>query len=334
MTFATAVNPGWSAPDQYVTVVDDAVVTPFAARKVEGVRERFVTGAVHRPDGSLLTESQRVGGHAGDLVVAEDPETIDPAPEETIEGRWLYGGNLMGQFGHFICETVTNLWPEPDDVDGILFHSFIFGRTVSPWMDELVQMAGWGGRQLRVIGDQARVERLVLPTRPFTINVGAAPEAVAVWERMSPARPVTAAPVYLSRSRLRDDPRRTPRDEELDARFADLGFQVVHPQELGVREQVHVAQTAPVIAAGSGSALHLSAFASPGARIIEIGDARSHSRPLVNQVVIDAARGNETAFVPFLSRDGARDVEQTMAEVGRLLGRPRRRRGRPRRGQS
>jgi len=58
----------------------------------------------------------------------------------------------------------------------------------------------------------------------------------------------------------------------------------------------------------SGSALHLSAFAHPGTRVIEICDSRAGVRPLPNQRVIDAACGHLASVVPFTAIDGAVDL--------------------------
>ena len=47
--------------------------------------------------------------------------------------------------------------------------------------------------------------------------------------------------MYLSRTRLEDDPRRSTGDDELDGRLRELGFAVVHPQELPIGDQLAAA---------------------------------------------------------------------------------------------
>lgn len=42
----------------------------------------------------------------------------------------------------------------------------------------------------------------------------------------------------------------------------------------------------------------MSAFAPDGAKVLEVGDQRSHSAPVKMQVVVDAACGHDRAFVP------------------------------------
>ena len=54
----------------------------------------------------------------------------------------------------------------------------------------------------------------------------------------------------------------------------------------------------------SGSALHLSAFANPGTRVLVVGDRRNSTKPAPSQRMIDRACGHRTAFVG--NNDGAR----------------------------
>ncbi|WP_349829297.1 glycosyltransferase family 61 protein [Brevibacterium litoralis] len=287
---------------------------------VQGKRHR-IRGAVYNPDGALRPISQRLGGKGGDLVLTDDPGKVDTekVTAERLPGTWLYGGHWMPHFGHFITETVTNLWPEPIPVDGLVFHRFVGPQRVSAWQREFIRRAGWGAARIEIVDDWRTVDHLIIPSRPVVLNAVVGPEAVDTWNRMMPGRHVHGRPVYLSRSRLEEDSRRTSTDHLLDEEMEARGFDVVHPQELDVTTQMAVAAQAPLLVGLAGSALHLSAFAHPGARTIEIGDRRSPRTPIRMQRAIDAAFSRETAFVPLrLDRDD-RDVSWTMARIDELL---------------
>ena len=77
------------------------------------------------------------------------------------------------------------------------------------------------------------------------------------------------------------------------------GFDVVHPENLPIAEQIRLASGAAVIGGNSGSALHLSAFAPPGRRVIEVGDSRAPHRPVVMQTIIDSVRQHPQAHIPY-----------------------------------
>lgn len=286
---------------------------------------RYVTGAVY-VDGDLVAASLRQSGHRGDLVRTVDPPRVDPPrSSDRLRGTWLYGGHWIGQFGHFLTETLTTLWPRPGRIAGIVFHRFIFPTSVEPWQRDLLSLAGWpADLAVEVVHRPTRVDRLVVPSRPLVLNQCSGPEAAEVWARVASGVRPLGRPVFLSRSGLTEDPRRLPGDEELDGLMADLGLEIVRPETLSLADQVAAVAQAPVVVAVSGSHLHLTAFADASTRVVEIGDLRTRAAPVPNQRVIDAARGHTTAFVPLVTANApgepvARDARATAAAVAALL---------------
>lgn len=316
MQWDYAEPPDPPPPSATLRTFRHAVLSSWSSVRIDGGPRRYSRGAVYT-DGALVHESLRAGGYDGDHVVPGDPLRCDEPATDRLDGRWLYGGHWMGRFGHFITETLTSLWPLGQDVDGLVFHRFIFPGTTLPYQVELVRRSGWDV-PIRVIAHPTEVEELVVPARPYHPGRRTGLESVAVWERAA-ATPPPGPPVFLSRTRLENDRRRSDGDDLIDGFMERLGFRVLHPQELPIAEQLRAAAAAPILAGVSGSALHLSAFAPPSTRVLEIGDIRTRARPLGNQRVIDSARGRLTAFVPHLGRGNVRDVSATMSAVTALL---------------
>lgn len=308
--------PPTLAPSVAYTTITQAVLTTFQVGKVDE-RRRSASGAVY-DGGKLVHASQRTGGKGGDLVSVADPESISGvAGFNRLTGRWLYGGNWMSQFGHFITESLTTLWPRLN-VDGIICHPFIFGTSIHPWQMTLVRRLGFSGPVL-LARQGCVVDELVVPQRPFTLNESTAPESVNVWNRVaSPGSHENK--VFLSRSRLEKDPRHVPGDERLDDIMAANGFQVLHPQEMSVEDQLDSVAGASILAGVSGSALHLSAFAHSHCKVLEFGDARSARSALRNQRVIDDAIGRQSGFIPFLGDAEGRSLTQTSVLLDSLMG--------------
>ncbi len=324
--------PAEEAAQDRLRTVDGGQVTPFERGEVRTIhqRQRWIRGAVHDADGTLLPGSQRIWGGEPGSPVAVDPAILgDPAPApKQLDGTWLYGGHWMVHFGHFLVETLTGLWPdtagEIDTPDGLLFHRTYLGADPEtrkgvlltpeprPWQAELLELAGFGGLPIRVVQSRpVTADRVVVPARPMAFKAWAGPDAVAVWERValaataSTGRAEVSGRVFLSRTgfhRTRETPKRVRTTEDwdaaLDTAFAAVGFDVVHPETLPLREQIRLVRGAEVLAGASGSALHLAAFAGSDTRVIEVGDRRFSSAPGLTQRVIDASRGHLTAFVP------------------------------------
>ncbi|GAA2124494.1 glycosyltransferase family 61 protein [Nocardioides bigeumensis] len=282
----------------------------------------FFTGAVYDADGRLVRRSQRLGGLGGAQRVAADanrlgPLTVEP---ERLAGHWMYGGHWFRHFGHFFTETITTLWPEPPaDCDGLVFHAY-YRETPPPdsWQPDLLELAGYGGLPIRLVQHTPMVvEQLTVPSRPVVLNGWAHPEAALVWDRVVTAAggPATGTErLFLSRSKFEAEggnPIREARTSAewnagLDAAFTERGFEVVHPQDLSVRDQVRLVAGAGMLAGSAGTALHLAAFGPGGRRVLEVGDARLPESMNPMQRVINAARDHEQAFVPYGDIDDLR----------------------------
>jgi len=335
------VSLDWAVPEfphrpqdeQVVVDVPDAFLTRMTKGPLRTAQppNRWIRGAVHDASGALVEASQKIGGLGGNQLAQADPARVKPRSDaRRLEGTWLYGGHWIGHFGHFFTETLTTLWPEPEPVAGLVFHAYFGGDVgIAPWQSQLVDLAGYPGDPIEVVDrEPLRVERLRVPSRSVVVNGWAHPGAAAVWDRVVTAAggPAPDAPprVYFSRTsfnaglRAAGRPTRTTeeRDRALDEVFGDAGFAVVTPEELPVIDQIRLAAGAEVLAGCAGTALHLSAFAPEGTRVIEIGDARSPDVQVPQQQVIDHLRRHPSVFLP-----AALTSTEVAAALGTLTGR-------------
>lgn len=317
---------GWLVPafphapvgEPSVTEVPDAFLTSVKRGDLRTLSAptKWIRGAVHDSEGRLVVASQKIGGLGGSPPAMADPAKVPVSGKaRRLPGTWLYGGHWIQHFGHFFTETVTTLWPHDVAVDGIVFHSYMSRfRGVTAWQTALMDLTSYAGVPVEIIeADPLRVERLLVPTRGVVVNGWADPGAVRVWRDMAARAGHVGdlAPdgpkLFFSRTAFNAAKRaagrsvRTDatRDARLDEVFAAAGFEVVAPEDADVAAQVRLAAGASVLAGSAGTALHLSAFAPAGVRVIELGDHRSPGVQVPHQMMIDAAREHPTAFVPF-----------------------------------
>lgn len=304
-------------------------------------RRSFVRGAVYDSGLKLVPESQRLGGMNSDMVLTVNPPILSrqekvAAESMQLAGLWVYAGTWMHGFGHFLLETLPTLWwliGEDRGVDGVVAHRFNSRRTFD-WQFELVKLLT--DRQVLVVDeDPVRVNELVVPDRAYHYQVAISPEAARVWDFVS-SRAVdglgdTLAPpgrVYLSRSHFEaqrgaegiSTGREFANADEIDAVFAEHGFEIVFPETLSVIEQIRVARSASILAGQAGSALHLSVFCQPGARVIELGDSRTKNQMVGAQQAISAAKQQMAAHIPYIAdADGNIDTGHLRAALSELL---------------
>lgn len=322
-----ALSPAKPAHRAELVTVDDALLSrfhrgPLHTLAAPAAPRSWMTGAAYTADGELVEASRRWWSGDRSAPVSVDPEHVGmPPAAPRLEGSWRYAGHWTTHFGHFLIEVLTNLWGPVSEVDGLVFHRTYRGGApgrrrdgvrsaeLLPWQRDLLALAGYVGPEARVVRHRPlRVDHLVVASRPVLLKSWAAEEAVEVWRRVSDAVGDRGPDerVFLSRTLFNQDGTSSRRDAadvawdtRLDELFARAGFAVVHPERLSVAEQVATIRGAAVLAGSAGSALHLSAVASPGTRVLEIGDTRSPSEPMPTQRLIDAACGHLTAFVGY-----------------------------------
>jgi capsular polysaccharide biosynthesis protein len=315
LDWAVPAFPHAPQDEQELLTVEDAFLTRMSKGPLRTAQppNRWIRGAVYDAKGELLPSSQKVGGLGGNQLAQADPTRVRPkADADRLEGTWLYGGHWIGHFGHFFTETVTTLWPEDQQVDGVVFHAYFGGDVgIKPWQAELMRLTGYGDLPMQVVDRQPfLVDRLLLPSRSVAVNGWAHPGALAVWDRMVAAAggPAPDSPrlVFFSRTsfnaakRAEGKPTRSTaeKDQALDEVFAAAGYAVVTPEQLPVLDQIRLAAGATVLAGCAGTALHLSAFAPGGTGVIEIGDTRSPDVQVPQQQVIDHLRDHPSVFLP------------------------------------
>lgn len=346
---AEAPRPFPSSPAETLWV-EQALLTAHRTGQIRVIDRdwRWVLGAVYDKEGSLVPQSQRDWDREEGQPAPVDPEAVwvPRQVDRSLEGSWAFGGHWARHFGHFLLETLTNLWaPEALTTSGVVFlesaylktrpreRRGMYPPTLGPWQAELMELAGFGSHELLVSRTKpARVERLLVAERPVFLNQWVRPEAATLWRRISEAvgKRDSATKVFLSRSRFNAETGTSATgelrtdsywDALLDSSFARAGYEVVHPEDLSIREQIALVRGAEILAGSSGSALHLSCFAEPGTRVLEVGDLRTGQEPLRTQRAIDAACGHQVAYIGYADADALAGLP-ALTDSGAAPGRP------------
>ncbi|NIZ11782.1 DUF563 domain-containing protein [Phaeobacter sp. HF9A] len=246
---------GWS--ESIWTMNDVIVVPPLASGMVQ-------EAGLLRSDGRYIPE--------GALWRRHRPITIEPPmpqdPPEKLPGRWLWGGVLWAHFGHFLVESSSRLWALAhleQPVDGILFipKRPAVGDQVRGFHREFVSLMQQD-LPIRVAVDPAQVEELVVPGQGF--GLGALTEATGKYRNAVHARfardvsPEGPEKLYISRSKLGLGKGGLLGEEQLEHLLAAEGYEIYHPQDHSLTEQLARYKAAKYVIAADGSALHLFAM--------------------------------------------------------------------------
>lgn len=228
--------------------------------------------------------------------------------EDAPDLDYLYIGNLVSHYGHFLIDTLSRFWPllrEPERHLVLLAHApeqdtrwqdvpvigdilARFGRTV----DDIVTFHAPRRVRRVTITDPSFVERshahavfgelMQFVGRPF-------------WSHESVDR--ETRPAYLSKSRLAGGVNRLINEVDLEHELERRGFDVIYPETLSLSEQVSLFARRLFVVGTAGSALHTSLMSSPGRRILALN---IHEHLHANYAMFDRLGGNEAFyyFVP------------------------------------
>lgn len=220
------------------------------------------------------------------LWVLEDKGLLPAQPLSFVAFRVQGLGKAPARWPGFLHDILSALEIAPDKIwfpdRAVTFRSLYIPRRVSPF--------GPGGigapyfRTMRRIGDQI-VQKSV-----------AAPDADRI---------------YLSRRKLRNDPRRIQDEGEtrLEALFAARGFAIVHPQDHPLADQIRMIRAANRVAGTVGSQLHLTVFCDrPDVQMFRI--VPSFFNHDIDQKIMDGVAGGlRTYVVAAQPRHGASQSE-------------------------
>ncbi|MGV6849506.1 MAG: glycosyltransferase family 61 protein [Marinibacterium sp.] len=198
------------------------------------------------------------------------PEPVSDAPD-TLPGRWLWGGVLWSNFGHFLAESTARLWAldhlnEP--VDGILFvpKRPKNGDRLKGFHQPFFDLMGIK-TPLRVATRPVRVETLVVPGQGFGLGaISTGTDKVRAQFAARFARDVAPEgpeKLYVSRSALGFERGSIIGETLIEEKLAADGYEIFHPQDHPLEVQVARYRAARQVVATDGSALHLLAFAMP-----------------------------------------------------------------------
>jgi capsular polysaccharide biosynthesis protein len=220
---------------------------------------------------------------------------------ERMPGAYYHlDSEFPGHFGHFMTEDIAKLW------------GWSAARAAHPGIKLLVSTLEPGGRPTTVqrtliaawgipesdvvcIDRPVRVDVLVGATQMFYNGIYVHPEMLAVWARLrealrSPEGERPAHPRRLFVTRAPTALRPCGNGAEVEALFADHGFDIVRPEQLTIREQVDRFAAAEVIAGYGGSGMFNAIYTERPVRWIVISSDRYLAR---NEWAIAAAKGDE-----------------------------------------
>ena len=235
-------------------------------------------------------------------------QTVSPTSyrevTESFDEECIYVGRINSHFGHFLVETLPRYWTLTRhrwSRPKLLFHSDDFGNGFSslPFAAQIFKALGLRSEDFIAFDRPTRLKRLVVPHASFRQQAWAHPvygDLCRHIGRRLRGRDVCTPdprPVWLSKSRLVQGVTRLANEAELETELAKLGVDIVHPEQMSLKEQVRLYTERKTVMGTTGSALHVSVFAPPPRTMIGLSWENAINS---NYKLFDAMSGARTRF--------------------------------------
>jgi hypothetical protein len=216
---------------------------------------RSMAGA-YEPDGTIATDTLRamlesafVGAVKGRIAV-EDVVDLH-------EGEVVWGGTVMGHYGHFLTESVGRLWPVCPGAELEGLPVVLTTPQDSPFVLDWLRAFGVEAIELPEKGT-VRFSRMFVPKSALRHGAWIAPEIRDIHLCARRGLDVSPSPrhdvLWLSRSKLARD--HVAYDECLLEWLLGEYVTIVRPETMTLTEQVAVLEGCRAVAGVAGSAFH------------------------------------------------------------------------------
>ncbi len=260
-------------------------------------------------------------------ITKHQPQWIDPVPARLfpVIDRAIFVGQPHPQYGHFITEFISRLWAlrriRRDEKLLVRSVPAIGDLFAIPWARELFELLELTPDDFIQPRTSFVVRELVVPTPSFVEDCYASTTFAAFCHRIGDraeqrsalGRELRGQNLYLTRSGLICGTTKVENEAEFDAELVRRGFRVIHPERLGIPDQICLFRHDNIVTGIVGSAFHTSIF-TPSPRGVALNTKAGVS---LNYLTMDGANEAEIEYLDIreLRPSAAPDVNyyQTVA---------------------
>ncbi len=266
-----------------VTVVDNGIMLP--ARPKVGGKAGEMEGGVCDSDLKFVAGYFRGAGSLRSAYEVER-ETIEHLDEDVI-----YGGVVVGHFGHFMAECLVKLWyviqhPELKHRVAVLISSG--GRK--PWQESLYELMGIPAERIIYVERPTQFRSIIVPDESLVEWKHFFKEYLIPYHYMRDhVEAANVKKLYLSKiafNKAKEGGFHVFGEEYFEDFFAKHGYTVVSLEQLPMREQLALLKGADEIVCIQGTLSHWALLCRPKTKITILNKTDS---PLPLQCLINEA---------------------------------------------
>ena len=221
-------------------------------------------------------------------------------PRQAKEGDYIYGGLLHGHYGHFITTTLPRLWyllSKPLNKCRVVFHAANASDFELSFVKACFRAMNIPSDALVFFSEPTVIASITIPYPAFQEQDFAfqifADLCHHIGDYYLQRTNMRVGRAYLTKTGITSGAGKIVGEDKIEAVLRKHGFDIIHPELLGFREQVNIFRSYETIISPAGSALHTSVFSEPGCRIVAFSPVSFVNS---NLVLIDGINRNNITY--------------------------------------
>lgn len=233
--------------------------------------------------------------------VAATYETLPDTEPLYIDESVIFGGILIGHFGHFILECFGRIYyvlNHPEDQRRIVF---LVEVGIYPWFWKFFELMGIPQNRIILAQQPVMFRHLTVPEEAVHSWWNYTAEYLLPYKRLVEQAKITSdnksfgKKIFLTRRKLEDSISECVNEEYFIDFFAAKGYVAVEPEEYSIEDQISIIANAEEIVAVMGSLTHWAMFCKPGTKFLML--TRTGTDTLGAQCLVNNASGVDWCIV-------------------------------------
>lgn len=280
-----------------VQKIENGVILP-PKKNGEGIYR----GGVIDSDGKFVSGMLRNGSdnikNPGYYGISEGYK-IDSETIEVVDEKVIFGGVLIGHFGHMILECFSRMWYYLETKSDLKI-AFIVILERKAWFDQFFKLLGLDLDQIIYINKPTQFQTIIVPdeavhswfdyTEKYLLPYHVMCKNLPTVEKKMPDK------IYLTRSMLNKYGLTDCVNEKyFEDFYRNLGFTIIAPETLSIEEQIRLLYNAKEVVTTMGSISHLILFCRPHTKVTIL--CKVDDDTLLPQCLINQAKEVECSIV-------------------------------------
>lgn len=202
-----------------------------------------------------------------------DSYDIGDKPVKFIEESVIFGGVLLGHFGHFLLECLSRLWyliENPQDTRKIVFIVHPINKGYKKWFEDFFELLDIPlSRIIFVDKEILKFQHITIPEESIHSWYGYHKKYLIPYQKILSNVPKSSIKkkIYLSRTKLKEGLAFSIGEEWFEEFYRQQGFEIVYPETLPLKEQIALVAGAEHLVCTKGTLCHFMPFLPNNAKV-------------------------------------------------------------------